>query len=158
MGLLRNPVFCEYLADAVRTAQQTHDFDVWAYVFMPEHVHLLIYPRHEVYSVSAILKSVKQSVSRKGINWFRQHQLSGLERLKTGQKYEKLRFWQDGGGYDRNISSRRAAIGSVRYIHANPVKRGLVQWPYEWTYSSYRHVHQQGDGPLDICLERFPWR
>ena len=33
-----------YLADAVNRARETHGFHVWAYVFMPEHVHLLIWP------------------------------------------------------------------------------------------------------------------
>ncbi|NLW84080.1 MAG: hypothetical protein GXY41_06725 [Phycisphaerae bacterium] len=61
-------------------------------------------------------------------------------------------------GYDRNIFTHAAAIHSVRYIHANPVKRGLVQWPQEWYYSSYRQMHSQGDGPLDINLNHFPRR
>jgi len=97
MPLLNNPTFCGYLAEAVRSAQKTHLFDVWAYVFMPEHLHLLIYPTQETYSISAILKSIKQSVSRKGLGWLRQHRPEVLERLKTGQKHETLRFWQDDG-------------------------------------------------------------
>jgi putative transposase len=134
LPLLKNPTFCDYLAEAVRAAQHTHRFDVWAYVFMPEHLHLLIYPTQEVYSISAILKSIKQSVSRRAINWLRQR------------------------GYDRNIFTHAAATNSVRYIHANPVRRGLVQWPQEWYYSSYRQMHGQGDGPLDINLNHFPKR
>ena len=156
--LLKNTTFSDYLAEAVRAAQHTHSFDVWAYVFMPEHLHLLIYPTQEIYSISAILKSIKQSVSRRAINWLRQHRPEVLERLKTGQKYGTYRFWQDGGGYDRNIFTHAAAIHSVRYIHTNPVKRGLVHWPQEWYYSSYRQMHSQGDGPLDINLNHFPRR
>ena len=158
LPLLSHSLFCDDLADAVRLAQQTHSFDVWAYVFMPEHLHLLIWPRQEVYSVSAILKSIKQSVSRKAIRWLRQHRPDMIERLATGQKHETLRFWQDGGGYDRNIFTHAAALCSVRYIHSNPVKRGLVQWPHQWYYSSYRQMHGQGDGPLEICLNHFPRR
>ena len=158
LPLLKNPTFCDYLAEAVRAAQHTHRFDVCAYVFMPEHLHLLIYPTQEVYSISEILKSIKQSVSRRAINWLRQRRPDVLECLKTGQKHQTLRFWQDGGGYDRNIFTHAAATNSVRYIHANPVRRGLVQWPQEWYYSSYRQMHGQGDGPLDINLNHFPKR
>lgn len=158
MSLLENPTFSGYLAEAVRSAQKTHRFDVWAYVFMPEHLHLLIYPTQETYSISAILKSIKQSVSRKGLAWLRQHWPEVLERLKIGQTHESLRFWQDGGGYDRNIFTHAAAFHSVQPIHTNPVKRGLVQWPQEWYYSSYRQMHGQGDGPIEINLNHFPRR
>jgi len=156
--LLKNTIFCDVLADAIRSAQKKHLFDVWAYVFMPEHLHLLIWPRQEVYCVSVILKSIKQSVSRKAIRWLRQHRPDGIERLKTGQKHETLRLWQDGGGYDRNIFTHAAAIHSMRYIHSNPVKQGLVQWPQEWYYSSTRQIHGQGDGPVEINFNHFPRR
>lgn len=57
--------FCQYLIDALNRARTTHAFDLWAYVFMPEHVHLVIYPKHNDYSVSRILQAIKQPVSRK---------------------------------------------------------------------------------------------
>ncbi|RKY06672.1 MAG: hypothetical protein DRP56_06985, partial [Planctomycetota bacterium] len=46
-----------------------HGFDIWAFVLMPEHVHLLIYPTDVSYSISAILKSIKQSTARRAIAW-----------------------------------------------------------------------------------------
>ncbi len=124
---------------------------------MPEHVHLLIYPTDVSYSISAILKSIKQSTARRAIAWLRGNKPAALDTLKTGQKYEKIRFWQDGGGYDRNIFSHKAAFNSVHYIHMNPVKRSLVESPNEWYYSSCQ-MHQDGTGPLEICLEHFPRR
>src|SRR5207245_2228878 len=36
------------------------------------------------------------------------------------------RFWQPGGGYDRNITSTEALRAAIDYIHANPVRCGLV--------------------------------
>jgi putative transposase len=58
-----------YLAEAVNRARTIHGFHVWAYVMMPEHVHLLIWPGAEVYSISAILLSIKQSVARRAVRW-----------------------------------------------------------------------------------------
>ena len=72
-----------YLAEAVSKARRKHAFDVWAYVIMPEHVHLLIWPREQVYSISAILKSIKQSVSRRAICWLRRANPAGLVHLTT---------------------------------------------------------------------------
>jgi len=54
---------CEWLVQAIDAARRRHAFDLWAYVFMPDHVHLVIYPRCEDYSISRILLSIRQPVS-----------------------------------------------------------------------------------------------
>src|SRR5262249_48785979 len=48
------------------------------------------------------------------------------------------RFWQPGGGYDRNITSAAALRAVIDYIHANPVRRGLVARAEDWEWSSAR--------------------
>ena len=48
------------------------------------------------------------------------------------------RFWQPGGGYDRNITSSETLRAMIEYIHANPVRRGLVATAEEWEWSSAR--------------------
>jgi REP-associated tyrosine transposase len=50
----------------------------------------------------------------------------------------RRRFWQPGGGYDRNITSIEALRAMIDYIHANPVRRGLVARPEDWEWSSAR--------------------
>ena len=50
----------------LRTACDRHQFDLWAYVLMPDHVHLLVWPRLEVYSISAFLVSLKQPAAAPG--------------------------------------------------------------------------------------------
>jgi len=46
------------------------------------------------------------------------------------------RFWQRGGGYDRNLVSKQAVLNSIEYIHNNPVRKGLVKSPEDWNWSS----------------------
>ena len=48
------------------------------------------------------------------------------------------RFWQPGSGYDRNVVEMRAARNQIEYFHANPVRRGLVERPEDWEWSSAR--------------------
>ncbi|HUS48268.1 MAG TPA: transposase [Phycisphaerae bacterium] len=143
----------QFLADAIVRARELHSFDLWAYVVMPEHVHLLIWPRNEAYSVSAILKAIKQSVSRRAIGWLRVNDPSGLANLATGQKHAPYRFWQDGGGYDRNLRSAKALLRAIGYIHDNPVARGLVRRPEDWAWSSYRQWEFNGPGAISIDKE-----
>ena len=118
-----------YLVDAIAEAKNKHAFDLWAYVFMPEHVHLLICPRRERYSISEILRSIKQPVSRRAVLYLREYNPQGLVWLATGRKGTPYRFWQAGGGYDRNITSVETLRKAAEYIHGNPVRRGLVGQP-----------------------------
>jgi putative transposase len=49
-----------------------------------------------------------------------------------------FRFWQAGGGFDRNVRDMNAFCKEIRYIHLNPVRRGLVAKPEDWPWSSVR--------------------
>jgi putative transposase len=142
-----------YLAEAVMTARQKFAFDVWAYAIMPEHMHLLVWPREEVYSISSILQSIKQSVSRRAIGWVRRENPDGLSSLATGQRRKPYRFWLSGGGYDRNIHKSGTIRKVIDYIHANPVRRGLVQAPEQWLWSSFREWTVGDVGPIPIDKE-----
>ena len=144
-----------WFADGVCRAKVLHQFDVWAYVIMPEHVHLLIWPRRKDYSTSDILKSIKQAVSRRAISWLRRENPRGLRKLATGRADPPYLFWQEGGGYDRNIRHRRTLPAVVKYIHANPVRRGLVQRPADWAWSSWRAWHLNEPGPIPIDRESY---
>ena len=92
---------------------------VYGYVVMPEHVHLLV-SEPERAPLSIAIRMLKQVVSRK------------LRR--PGQR----RFWQV-RYYDMPIWTERKRVEKLRYIHRNPVKRGLCAEPSDWPWSSYRH-------------------
>ena len=141
---------CRFLADAVDLAPKKHCLKIWAYVFMPDHVHLLIYPEHDDYSISAILLTIKQSAARRVLIHARRHHPERLERFATRQKSRKYRFWQDGGGYDRNIKSRDSLLKSIDYIHNNPVRKGLAKTRAEWIWSSFSDWNGSANGPIFI--------
>lgn len=113
------------------------DFALWAYVFKPEHVHLLIWPRQPVYDMRTILKEIKGPVGRTAVEHYACHAPQLLTRL-TVEKAGKVehRFWQRGGGYDRNITQLKVLHAMIDYIHANPVRRGLVKAAKDWKWSS----------------------
>jgi putative transposase len=147
---------CRYLVDAISSARTKHEFDLWAYVFMPDHVHLIICPRQEQYSIAGILRSIKQPVSRRAIEYLRRNNPDGLRLLASGQQDEPHRFWQKGGGYDRNITRVDTLIEAIRYIHNNPVRKGLVDTADQWHYSSATDWHRPGSGPLSVDIDSFP--
>ena len=147
---------CKYLVDSIISSREKHQFDLWAYVFMPDHVHLLICPKGPQYSISDILLSIKQPMSRKAINYLKKSNPAGLKCLATSQQYRPYRFWQKGGGYDRNITKVKTIIDSAHYIHNNPVRKRLVKTADEWYYSSAADWQDIRQGPIPIDFDSFP--
>jgi putative transposase len=146
-----------YFLDALDRARTKHQFDLWAYVIMPTHTHILIYPRTDPYDMGAIETSIKLSVSRRALTYLRTHNPDGLRHLSTGHTHTPYRFWMSGNGYDQNVVSLDAAYGVGTYIHNNPVRAGLCETPEDWRWSSAREWRTPGSGPLRIDRDSFPW-
>jgi putative transposase len=116
---------CQWLADAIDAARKELNFALWAYVFMPEHVHLIVYPCDPVYDVRLILKRIKEPVGRKAIAHLKRHAPAWLPRITVKHgKRSAHRFWLAGGGYDRNINEAATLLLMIEYIHNNPIRRG----------------------------------
>ena len=88
-------------AGQLRRTQELRDFRLYAWVLMPNHVHMLI--RDPGGEVEGVLRSLKAAVARKILSRWRELDASVLGRLVDEQG--RTRFWQRGGGYDRNIVS-----------------------------------------------------
>ena len=63
----------------------------------------------------------------------------------TTRKGKVFRFWQTGGGYDRNLWNTIAIHHSIEYIEANPLRVGFVESPEDWIWSS-AHARKTGVG------------
>jgi putative transposase len=68
----------------------------------------------------------------------------------------RVRFWQPGGGYDRNIHSAAEIGEKIAYIHANPLRAKLVERLADWKWSSWRAWEYGVDDPLRIDRSGLP--
>ena len=139
----------------VRVLEQTrrgYRFDVIGYVVMPEHVHLLI-GEPEVGNPSTVMQVLKQR-SAWAIRGRRKHGSSGQGRF---WKDEPHPFWQ-ARFYDFNVWSRQKRSEKLRYMHRNPVKRGLVSSPELWPWSSFRHYATGEQSVVEVESERTRWK
>jgi putative transposase len=124
-------------------------FTLVAFVYMPEHVHLLVWAAEPNTCVDDLLFAIKRPTS------FRIKQLLQaandplLRELTIQERPGKmtLRFWQEGPGYDRNIETIEEAWIAAEYNHNNPVRRGLCATPGEWKWSSWRFYHDPHSVP-----------
>ena len=139
-----------WIVEAMETVRQRHDVALWAYVIMPEHVHVLLCPRRDGYDISRILYDLKRPVSYKAkrhlVETGRQTWLDRLTVVKGGRRV--FRLWMRGGGFDRNVFHTRSLQTIIDYVHANPVRRGLTVSPEDWQWSSARFWGGCQDVPI----------
>lgn len=140
---------CELLIDAIQHARQALDFDLWAWVFMPDHVHLIIRPRNPSYDIATIRRLIKEPVARNALRWLSEHDPDWLPKLTRlrGSRTERL-LWQSGGGYDRNIIEPHTLLQMINYLHENPVRKGFVVRARDWRWSSAAWYVDQSETPL----------
>jgi putative transposase len=121
-------------------------FVVVGYVVMPEHVHLLI-SEPERGNPSAVMQAIKQGFARSLLAQLRRTQQPHRSALWE-RPLERGRVWQP-RFYDFVVFSENKRVEKLRYMHRNPVKRGLVVAPGDWVWSSYRHYayNENGAGP-----------
>lgn len=118
---------------------------VVGYVVMPEHVHLLL-SEPEKGRLATAIQWVKQNSSRK------------LRRRKPNSElqtelFEPLpnSFWQT-RYYDFNVWTASKRIQKLKYMHRNPVTRGLVGKPEDWRWSSYRDYAFEEQGLVKLNM------
>jgi putative transposase len=115
--------------ETLESLRQKHRFYLFGYVLMPEHVHLLLTePRHR--PLATTLSVLKGETSK----------------LLKGSR---LHLWQT-RYYDFNVLSQQKRVEKLRYLHRNPVVRGLVTEPEDWPWGSYRHYLTGEPGRVEI--------
>jgi putative transposase len=128
---------CDLFMEVLESMRRRFALRVYGFVVMPEHVHLL-------------LSEPERGVLADAIHYLK---LSFGKRVRgrCGELPAGI-FWQK-RYYDRNIRNEREFTEKLRYIHRNPVKRGLVEEPGEWKWSSFRHYAWQEAGGVEIESE-----
>jgi putative transposase len=117
---------------SLESTREKYRFHVLGYVVMPEHVHLLVTEPEDTL-LSIAVQSLKQSVTR---------------HLGEGKAFWQRRY------YDFNVFSEEKRIEKLRYIHRNPVARGLVATPDQWRWSSFNQYASGAPCRVEITL---PW-
>jgi len=128
-----------------------HGFVVVGYVVMPEHVHLLI-SEPDRGTQSTVMQVLKQRFARRV-----------LSELRKRRRPEQCRLWEealDAGHvwqarfYDFVVRSEVKKREKLRYIHRNPVRRGLVLEAEQWAWSSFRCYAYDDRGPVLVNEQR----
>jgi putative transposase len=130
-GFLATPHARDTFVHNLERARRWYGFYVVGYVVMPEHVHLLV-SEPERATLAVALQMLKQTTSR------------NLKAIAGENPFWQARY------YDFNVWSKRKRVEKLRYMHRNPVKRGLVEKPVDWRWSSFRHYVTGEDTGVEI--------
>lgn len=132
--LLDTPRARDCFLSVLEQTREKYRFVVVGYVVMPEHIHLLI-TEPEVGSPSTVMQVLKQRTAKALLP--KRKRRDPRQRKLFGEESRRA-FWQ-ARFYDFNVWTAKKRVEKLRYMHRNPVKRGLVESPEGWRWSSYRH-------------------
>ncbi len=133
-NILTLPIIPELLIEHLETIRRDFDVKIHGFVIMPNHVHILWWVDSEL----GVTKAVKQFKGSTGRHILRViSQIRGFDLQRVTKPDGRRALWLR-GFYDFNVISERKAREKLEYIHANPVKWGLVAEPGDWPYSSFR--------------------
>ncbi|MGH9532192.1 MAG: REP-associated tyrosine transposase [Terriglobales bacterium] len=123
----------DLFVECLERTRRSYRFRVYGYVVMPEHIHLLV-SEPNVEELAKAIQALKISVARRAMR----HRPGGDAPL-----------WQK-RYYDHNVRTQQSFVEKLRYLHRNPVKRGLVERPEDWKWSSFRHYALAETGSVEI--------
>lgn len=148
-------VTCQALDEARRSG----GFLIFAYVLMPDHLHVLT----DCPGTSAdALRYLKGLTARRVVDYLKENGYeSSLAKLRHGQwkRNHTYSLWQQ----EKNvlsIFSERMLMQKVNYIHLNPVRAELVNRMTDYRWSSARIWRRDvlDDEPLNVDFDRIVWR
>src|ERR1051326_5822101 len=116
-----SPHIYDLFIDCLEQMRGHFSLNIYGYVVMPEHAHLLI-SEPPTRTIADAMRFLKLTFAKR------------LRLIEGGDGS----FWQK-RYYDRNVRDAHEFSVKLRYLHRNPVKRGLVSTADEWRWSSYRH-------------------
>ncbi|MEK6799005.1 MAG: hypothetical protein AABZ12_08585 [Planctomycetota bacterium] len=146
LQFFRHPGVCSGMMLGMNAVRERQAIRWLAYVIMPEHVHLVLLPQRTrdqpPVPISTLLQEFKSIAGRlcKAAlrEVWRQHRSLGTAPSNGWARSpgEKA-FWKP-RGYDFNVLAEDKLLEKINYLHANPIRRGLVDRAEDWAWSSYR--------------------
>jgi len=141
----------QILIDTFKFCQKSKGLKIYAFVILDNHFHLVM----EAPDISGVMQSIKRHTARTIIDALGAGEMDewlGAQLRFYRQKHKvesDHQLWQE-GYHPQKIVGAEMLHQKIEYIHNNPVKRGLVDVPEHWRYSSARN-YMSGDGSvLDI--------
>jgi len=152
--VFRSRRFCEFFVQRLEEVRQKLGYLLIGWVLMPEHFHLLLKPQ-PAETTPRVVKELKEETAKRilkvlrenlGFPWCRKI-FSRLSLPPTVHDESHFRLWNR-RFHPFDVYSEEKRLEKLNYMHNNPVKRGLVNSPGDWPWSSWRYYYLQDSSVL----------
>lgn len=159
IDVFTRPIYKQIVLDSLIYCQKEKGLDIYAWVLMSNHLHMVVGVRNHEQTISDILRDFKKFTSKKIIACIEENPEESrkvwmLDRFwfvgNNDKKIKNYKFWRDGNNIEQ-IQSYEFFQQKVNYIHNNPVKQEIVERPEDYLYSSARN-YAGLKGLIDVII------
>ena len=149
VDIFTRSIYIEEFIKNLKYCQENKGLEIYAWVIMSNHCHLILRARHE--NLSDIIRDFKKFTSKKLYRMIKEDPFESRKAwLLMTLKYEgRIWFWE-AGYHGIEITSGKSFKKIVDYIHTDPVKAGIVRLPEDYPWSSAADFEGKGDNLLDL--------
>ena len=161
MDVFTRPVYKHIILDSLEFCQEQKGLEIYAWVLMTNHLHMIVGTSRDDVTVSDILRDFKKFTNRNIVKAIQENTQESrkewlldrcLFRGTNDRKITNFKFWQD-GNYIEVINTYKFYKQKLDYIHNNPVRQEIVSRPEDYWYSSARDYC--GDkGLLNVIVQK----
>lgn len=162
IDIFTRQIYRDIIIDNLRFCQENKSLQVFAYVIMSNHVHLIVNSSEG--KLSDTIRDFKKYTSRLIIKNIRYGNESRKEWMLNQFKYaaskhtrnESYQFWTH-ENHAIELRTPDFISEKVQYIHNNPVRAGIVKNPEDYLYSSARN-YADLENVFEIVKIDLPWK
>jgi putative transposase len=155
LDIFTSDIYFGVLAKSLNYCIKKKGLVVYGYVFMTNHIHLILDVTDSNYPLESIIRDFKRHTTkfiykylkkdhRKYLHWV---VLNTFSKKITNQK----QIWKS-GNWPIEINNDNIFYQKLEYIHNNPVKKGTVRSSNDWVYSSANIYDGEKDNPVNVTL------
>ena len=164
IDLFTRPVYAEIILDSLRHCQKEKDLELFAYVIMPSHVHLIA-KTEAPKGLSSILQSFKSFTASQILKYLKDKKLPESRRdwllnhfafnARKNKKHSQYQVWQH-DNHPIALYSPHVIRQKLDYIHHNPVEAKIVAKPEHYLMSSASN-YLNGEGLIEVSILEDIW-
>lgn len=140
----------QVLLDSLAYCRREKQLRIYAYVLMENHLHMVVEGPQLSRTLQAFKSFTAQEIVKlaeaQGRTWLLNQFAYYRKRFKEQSRYQ---VWQE-GLHPQVCETKEMFNQKIAYIHDNPVRRGWVDVPEHWRYSSARNILLDDHSVLEI--------
>jgi len=152
LPIFTRPATVQIVLDSWKYLQREREFKLFGWVILENHLHLIasapeledVMQRFKSFTALKIVRRLQSVGDREILQQLRWQKLSH----KTESEHQ---VWQE-GSHPQQIGRDAVMWQKLQYTHENPVRRGYVDDPLHWRYSSARNYAKQ-PGLIDVITD-----